>query len=193
MVGNGGIIRRRFNTMTSDEQDRIKIALKQTSYRSNEKDALAWIILGLVAAVTGAVAAAMEANWEEFNYFLQAGEWFYAFFGGENIIVTGFIISVIAIVVILEYWRRIHGQFGYVVLDDSFVRVRGQRVVIVPFENIVRAKWRRAESLSEPVSEASFGDRNYSALELHLADGKTFTFYASIDTSAINDKFVDTK
>ncbi len=191
MIEKGGLIHRRFNAMTSDELDRIKIALKQSEYRSNEKDALAWIILGLVGGVAGAVAAAMEANWDEFNYFIQAGDLFYAFFGGENIIVTGFIVSVIAIMVILEYWRRIHGQFGYVMLSDAIVRVRGQRVVIVPFENIVRAEWRHVESLAEPVSEASFGHRNYSVLELHLADGKTFKLYAPrMDMTPIKDKFI---
>ena len=193
MIENGGVIRRRFNSMTAEEQDRIKTALKQRSYRSNEKDALAWIIFGLVVAVTCAIAAASEANWNDFIYWLQSGKWFHAFFGGENIIVTGFIASVIAIMVILEYWRRIYRQFGYVMLSDAIVRVRGQRVVIVPFDNIVRAEWRNVETRAESLKEVTYEYRQYSVLELHLADGKSFNVYACMDMTPIKDKFITQK
>ena len=188
MADNGGIIRTRRSRLSSDDLEKIDSALKDPKrYSSYETSALAAIIWLLFFSIIGLIAAATQTDWPVFTGLLKKSEFILSFYECPE--GWGFIAAAVVIVAAVYYWLTIRGRFGYIVLPDAIGRVRGNRITIIPVQNIEKAVSNRIETYSDPMDTGFRISRSYSVVKLTMKNGKHFNLYApKLDLSLLGDR-----
>ena len=188
MIDTDGIIRTKRNRLGKDDLEKIDSALKDPKrYSSYETSALAAIILLLVSSIGGLVAAAMETEWPKFIDLMKKSEFILAFYECPE--GYGFIAALAVLTGTVYYWFTIRGRFGYILLPEAIGRVRGNRITIIPVQNVAEAVSSRIETFSDSSNTEFHATRSFTAVKIKMKDGTKFNLYdPKLDLSMLGDK-----
>ncbi|MDP2316806.1 MAG: hypothetical protein Q8P41_28200 [Pseudomonadota bacterium] len=132
---------------------------------SDEGDTMAWHLLAFVAALGGFVSALLI--WANAPRGLIVPTSFAGL--ANHPTVPGILVTVPVLLYTITTFLRVHKRHGWMATTFGVVRLRGQAVRLLRYDQITHAVRRRIQA----------GRRPFSVLELVARDGTTMTTYAT--------------
>jgi len=166
--------------LATSEREELEVILAEARgkraptarYQSDAGDTSAWYLLLLIASVFGIVAHVVTfggfgAVPEFWSRVVTAPELALTPSGG--LVTLGFQVAIV--VAIWSAWKlvSIYGRHGWALTSFGFIRIRGQRIQLVRFPDIVRVDRTRFGG----------GQRRFTLVKITSRDGGVLTSYAS--------------